>query len=295
VNTNLGTVSLANVTDGFFVGVDITRDGGPNAPQTLFNLTNVSNFYISDCNFVGGPAGGNSADIAFSFSSTWNSSGNIISSCHFEDMATVIQINGGNGTVALTTFGLHLGNVPLSTAIIDQSAVNSGNYLSFMVPSQGNTPAGIGNTKDHIWAGRSGNVLFQINNVPTAVNFLRHQPAAATNPPTLCFDGSDGVVNGTIQTKGGNLFINAAGGTTGSGNLLSLLNTPGATNWVVIENATSGNVSVITTNIGGLGISPLGALRLSPGGGVFMTGLPTSKPASGSGQVWNNNGVLSVA
>ena len=295
VNTNLGTVLLANVTDGFFAGLDITRDGGPNTSQTFFGLTNVSNFHVSGCNFVGGPTGGNSADVAFSFSSTSDSSNNIIDGCHFEDMATVIRINGSNGTVGLTTYGLNLSNVPLATAIIDQSDANSGNYLSFTTPSQPGVPAGWGNSKDHVFSNPGGSVLFRITNVPNASNFIRHQAATSSNPPTVCFDGADGTVNGVLQTKGGNLFINAAGGTSGSGNMASLLNTPGATNWPVLQNATTGNLSLISTNAGGLGVQPKGALWLSPATGLFAPGLPTVKPASGSSQIWNNNGVLSIA
>ncbi len=294
LNTNLGTVKLANVADGFFFGLDITRDGGPTGSQTFFNLTNVSNFHVSGCNFVGGPVGSAGADVAFSFSSTYNSSSNIIEGCHFENMATVIQINGANGTVGLTTYGLHLGNVPLATAIVDNSAVNSGNYLSFMTPSTATTPAGLGSSKDHVFSNQNGATLFQINNVSGTANFIRHQPATTSNPPTMCFDGSDNTVSGVIQTKGGSLFINAAGG-GGGGNMLSLVNTPGAVNWVIMQNATSANLSLIGTNTGGLGLQPKGALVLSPSGGLFMPGLPTSKPASGSGQVWNNAGVISLA
>ena len=295
VNTNLGTVVLQQVTDGFFVGLDITRDLGPNASQTFFDLTDVSNFFVSDCNFVGGPTGGSGLDVAFNFKSVVNSSGNNVSNCHFENMTTVIKITGGNGTVGLTTAGLHLGNVPLATAIIDQSATTSGNYVSFISPSQGNVAAGVGNSKDHVWYGGNGNTLFQINNVASSVNFLRHQPATTSGAPALCFDGSDGQVNGVIQTKGGSLIINAAGGSGGSGNIVSLINVHGATNWPVLQNATSGNLSTLTTNTGGLLISPPGPLRLAPSGGVFISGLPTSKPSAGSGQVWNNNGVLSIA
>ena len=295
VNTSLGMVQLANVTDGFFAGIDITRDTGPNTSQTFFALTNVSNFHVSGCNFVGGPTGGTPADVAFAFTSTVNSSSNIIEGCHFEDMATVIQINGANGTVGLTTYGLHLGNVPLATAIVDATPANSGDFLSFITPSQPNTPAGWGNSKDHVFSNQGGSTLFRITNVAGAANYLRSQPATASNPPTLCFDGSDGTVNGVIQTKGGNLFINASGGATNSGNLASLMNTPGATNWPVLQNATSGNLSLIGTNAGGLGIQPKGALWLSPSGGLFAPSLPTVKPAAGSGQVWNNNGVLSIA
>ncbi len=295
VNTNLGTVVLQQVTDGFFVGLDITRDQGPNASQIFFDLTDVSNFIVSDCNFVGGPSGGSGLDVAFNFKSVVDSSGVIISDCVFSNMTTVIKINGGNGTVGLITHGLQIGNVPLATAIIDQSIVSSGNYLSFIAPPQGARAAGLGNSKDHVWNGTTGSVLFQVNNVASAANFLRHLPAVAANAPALCFDGSDSQVNGVIQTKGGNLFINAAGGTGGSGNILSLLNISGATNWPVLVNATSGNSSVMTTNAGGLTISPVGALRLAPSAGVFMSGLPTTKPGVGSGQVWNNNGVLSIA
>ena len=295
VNTSLGMVQLANVTDGFFAGIDITRDTGPNTSQTFFSLTNVSNFHVSGCNFVGGPNGGTPADVAFSFTSTANSSSNIIDGCHFEDMATVIQINGTNGTVGLTTYGLHLGNVPLATAIIDSTPANAGNFLSFVTPSQPGTPAGWGNSKDHVFSNQGGTTLFRITNIANAANYLRPQAATSTNPPTLCFDGSDGTVNGVIQTKGGNLFINASGGTSGSGNIASMMNTPGAVNWPVLQNATAGNLSLIETNAGGLGIQPKGALWLSPSSGLFAPGLPTAKPASGSGQVWNNNGVLSIA
>ncbi len=295
VNTSLGMVALANVTDGFFAAIDITRDTGPNTAQTFFSLTNVSNFHVSGCNFVGGPTGGSPNDIAFSFTSTANSSSNIIEGCHFEDMATVLQINGANGTVGLTTYGLHLGNVPLATAIVDATPANAGDYISFITPSQPSVPAGWGSTKDHVFSNQGGTTLFRITNVTNAANFLRPLAATATNPPTLCFDGSDGTVNGVIQTKGGNLFVNAAGGTSGSGNMVSLMNTPGATNWPVIQNAVTGNLSLIATNAGGLGIQPKGALWLSPSSGLFAPGLPTTKPAAGSNQIWNNNGVLSIA
>ena len=295
VNTNLGTVQLANVTDGFFANLDITRDGGPNTAQILFNFTNVSNFHVTGCNFVGGPSGGDSQDIAFQFKSTSNSSSNIIDGCHFEDMATVIQVLGPNGTVGLTTFGLHIGNVPITTAVIDQTAQEVSNYIAVMTPSQTGVPAGIGCTKDHVFCSSNGAVLFRINNLPGAANFIRHQPAIATNPPAVCFDGSDTVVNGVIQTKGGSLFISASGGTNGSGNLASFINTPGASNWIVLQNATAGSVSSLGTNAGSLSVQPKGALWLSPTGGLFMPGLPTTRPPSGSGQVWNNGGALSIA
>jgi hypothetical protein len=295
VNTNLGTVQAANVTDGFFVGMDITRDSGPNTAQTFFNLTNCSNFHIMGCNFVGGPTGGSGQDIAFGFQSTWNSSGNVIGLCHFENMATVIKITGSNGTVGLTTYGLNLGNVPISTAVIDNTPQENANFVSFVTPAATGVPAGIANTHDHVFTNSTGNILFRINSTPSAANFIRHQPATTTNPPTLCFDGSDTTVGGVIQTKGGSFYVNAAGGSGGSGNLLSLLNTPNAANWVVVQNATAGNLSLLKTNAGGLGIEPAGALWLAPSGGLFAPGLPTTKPAAGSNQIWNNGGVLSIA
>jgi hypothetical protein len=295
VNTNLGTVLLNNVTGGFFDGLDISRDAGPNTPQIFFNLTNVSKFHVSHCNFVGGPSGGSPQDIAFSFSSTWDSSDNIIESCHFEDMATAIQINGGNGTVGLQAIGLNLSNVSLSTALIDESTNNSGNVIRFLSPAVGNAPSGVGNTKDYVFAGQSGQLLFYVNNVANATNYIRNQPAATATSPTLCFDGSDQQVNGVIQTKGGNLYIDAAGGTSGTGNLVSFLNVANATNWVVMQNAVGSNFSTISTNSGGLSLQPKGALSLSPTSGIFLYGLPTTKPATGSSQVWNNNGVLSIA
>jgi hypothetical protein len=156
-------------------------------------------------------------------------------------------------------------------------------------------PAGIGNTKDHIFGAYDGSTLFRINNIGAATNYVRHQAATHSNPPTIAFDGSDGTVNGVIQTKGGALFINASGGTSNSGNLLSLQNIAGSVNWPVLQNATSGNLSQLSTNAGGLGIQPNGALWLSPSNGLFAAGLPTTKPAVGSKQLWNNGGVVSIA
>ena len=290
VNTNLGTFQISNVTDGFIANLDITRDGGPNTGQVFLDFTNIANFHVTGCNFVGGSA----QDVAIQFKSTFNSSSNIVGSCHFENMATVISVVGANGTVALTTYALHIGNVPVATAFIDQTSQEASNYLSFVSPSQAGIPAGIGNTKDHVWSNATGSTLFRINNVVSAANFLRHQPATSTNPPTLCFDGTDTSVGGVIQTKGGGLSVTATGA-AGNGTLVNLLNVAAATNWIVMQNATAGNLSLLSTNAGGLGVQPKGALWLSPGGGLFAPGLPTTKPAVGSGQVWNNGGVLNIA
>jgi len=295
VNTNLGTVQAASVGGGYFIGLDITRDGGPNTAQSFFSLTNVSNFFVIGCNFVGGPSNGNRQDIAFNFISTFNSSNNTIGGCQFQDMATIIQINGSNGTVGLTTFALNPNNVPLQTAIIDNSGPTVGNYLTFQVPSTSTAPAGLANSKDHIFSAIDGSTLLRINNISGASNYVRHQAASSSNPPTIAFDGTDGTINGVIQTKGGDLFINATGGTSNSGNILSLLNIPGSVNWPTVQNATSGNLSQISTNAGGLGLEPKGALWLSPTNGLFAAGLPTIKPPTGSSQLWNNGGVVSIA
>jgi hypothetical protein len=295
VNTNLGTVAATNSSIGLFFGLDITRNGGPNVSQTLFNLVNVSSYWIIGCNFIGGPSGGNNQDIAIEFVSTFNSSNNTIGACQFGNMATVLKIGTGNATVGLTTFALNAGNIPVSTAFIDNSAANVNNFINFQSLATSTAPAGIANTKDHVFAAADGSTVFQISSVLAAANHIRHQPATHSNPPTIIFEGTDGTINGVIQTKGGNLFINAAGGSSGSGNLVSLLNMPGATNWPELQNATSGNLSLLTTNAGGLGVQPKGALWLSPSNGLFAPGLPTVKPAAGSTQLWNNNGVVSIA
>jgi hypothetical protein len=295
VNTNLGTVLASAVGGGYFLGVDITRDGGPSTAQSFFHLTDVSNLFVVGCNFVGGPSGANRQDIAFNFNSTFNSSNCTVGGCQFQDMATAILINNGNGTVALTTFGLNIGNVPMATAVIDNSASNVGNYIAFQAPSTAAAPAGIACTKDHVFAADDGTTTFRINNIGEAANYIRHQAASASNPPTIAFDGTDGTINGVIQTKGGDLFVNASGGAGNSGNIVSFLNIAGAANWLTLQNATSGNLSLISTNAGGLGLQPNGALWLSPASGLFANGLPTVKPVSGSKQVWNNNGVISIA
>jgi hypothetical protein len=292
LNTNLGTVLLNNVTIGFFANLDISRDGGPSTAQTFFNLTNVSKIHVANCNFVGG--GSSSADIGFSFSSTWNSSDNIIEACHFEDMATAIQINGANGTVGLQAYGLNLSNLSLATAIVDQSSDSAANCISFHSPAQNTVPSGIAGNKDFVWTNASGQVVSYVNNIASAANYVRCQPATAGNPSSLCFDGTDSIVNGVIQTKGGNLYL-LANGVANNGNLASFTNTAGSTNWIVFGNAAGGNPSFITTNTSGLIINPRGALTLAPSGGVFMPGLPTIRPPAGSGQVWNNNGILSIA
>lgn len=294
-NTGLGIVSGNNITIGSFVGMDLTRDFGSNVASSFFNLMNCSNFRIIGCNFVGGSTNGIRQDVAINFSSTWNSSDNIVGACHFENFATIIKINGSNGTVGLMTFGLQFSNVLLTTAFIDNSVSAVGNLVHFRTPATGLAPAGIGCTKDHVFSSATGNVLFQVANINNAANYIRHQPATSSNPPIIAFDGSDGTVNGVLQTKGGNLYINAAGGSTGSGNLLSLLNMNGATNWVQIQNSTGNNLCLINTNNSGLALSPHGPLWLSPGAGLFVSGIPLSRPTVGSGQIWNNNGILSVA
>jgi hypothetical protein len=261
----------------------------------MFDLTNVSSYWITGCNFIGGPSGGNKQDVAISYTSTFNSSNNLVSACQFGNLATIVKIGNQNATVGSTVFGISPGNVPLSTAFIDNSNASVGNYVSFICPPTATEPAGIAATKDHVFAAIDGTTLFVVNSVPAAANFIRHRAATHSNPPTISFDGGDGTVNGVIQTKGGDLFINASGGTGGSGNLLSLLNSSGAVNWPILQNATSGNLSLFTTNAGGLGIQPKGALWLSPTNGLFAQGLPTVKPTSGSGQIWNNDGVLSIA
>jgi hypothetical protein len=295
VNTNLGTVQASAVGIGFFTGLDITRDGGPNTAQSLFKLTNVSSFFVVGCNFLGGPSGGNNQDIAFNFTSTFNSSGNVIGGCTFQNMATIINIGASNSTVGLTTFGLNPNNVPISTAFIDNSAASNGNMIVFQSPATSTAPSGIANTKDHLFTAADGSPLLRISAVVGARNYIRSQAATSGSPPTIIFDGTDNAVNGVIQTKGGSFFISAAGGSSNSGNLVGLLNVSGASNWVEIQNATAGNLSQITTNSGGISLQPKGALWLSPSTGLFLTGLPTTKPTSGSGQVWNNGGVLSIA
>jgi len=295
VNTNLGTVQLTNATIGLFFGLDITRNGGPNISQTLFNLTNVSSYWIVGCNFLGGPSGGNNQDVAIEFVSTFNSSNNTIGACQFGNLATVLKIGDGNATVGLTTFALSAGGVPASTAFIDNSAANVNNFINFQSLATSTAPAGIANTKDHVFAAADGSTLFQISSVLSAANHIRHQAATHSNSPTIIFEGTDSTINGVIQTKGGNLFVNASGGSSGSGNLVSLLNVPGAVNWPELQNATSGNLSLLTTNAGGLEVQPKGPLWLSPSNGLFAPGLPTTKPATGSAELWNNNGVVSIA
>ena len=295
LNCNLGTVQASNVGGAYFVGLDITRDGGPNSAQIMFDLTNCSSFYVMACNFIGGPSGGSNQDIAFRFQSTFDSSGNVIGGSAFQDMATILDIGSVNATVGLTTFALNPGNVPLTTVVIDNSAATSGNLVNFQSPATATAPAGIANTKDHLFTASDGSPLFRVNAVTAAKNYIRTQAATSGNPPTIIFDGTDGTINGVIQTKGGSFFINAAGGTSNSGNLISLMNISGANSWIVMQNATTGNLSQITTNSGGIGIQPKGALWLSPSNGLFAPGLPTSKPQAGSNQIWNNGGVLNIA
>lgn len=293
VNINLGVLNISNVAGGFFVGIDVSRDGGPATAQTLFNFTDVSDFFLLGINILGG--GANIPDTGISFTSTYNSSNVTMLGCYFANMTTAININNVNGTVSLTTGALSFSNVPAATAVQDNSLPSVGNFINFVTPATQSQPAGIANTKDHLWTNPAGEQLFRINNVAVAANYIRHQPATSGNPPTLCFDGNDGQVNGTIQTKGGNLYLNAAGGSSGSGNLLSLLNQPGATSCIQIQNATSGNLCIINTNTGGMSVQPAGALWLSPQGGIYAPNLPTTRPAAGSHQLWNNNGVVSIA
>jgi len=56
-----------------------------------------------------------------------------------------------------------------------------------------------------------------------------------------------------------------------------------------------GNLNLLETNTGGLSVQPKGSLWLAPTNGLFISGLPTTKPGVGSNQIWNNGGVLSIA
>jgi hypothetical protein len=295
ININLGIVQATNADGAYFVGMDFSRNGGPNISQTLFQLTNVSNYLIVGCGFNGGPSGGSNQDVAFGFTSTYNSSGNTVSACNFQNMATVFKINGVNGTVGLTTNAIDIGNIPIATAVIDNSSVASSNLVTFLAPATSTSPVGFANTKDHLLTASDGSALFRVSAVPQAANHVHLQAATAGNPPVVLFEGTDATINATVQTKGGNFYFSAAGGSSGSGNLVNLLNVAGSTAWVQIQNATSGNLCEINTNQGGLGLQPRGALWLSPANGLFIPSLPTSKPTAGSGQIWNNAGVLSIA
>lgn len=293
VNTSVGTVNASAVGGGFFVGLDLSRDTGPTTPQSFFYLTDVSNFSVVGCSFNGGPS--NNQDIGFNFNSTFNSSHCTVAGCQFGNMATAILINNGNGTVALTAFGLNVGSIPLSTAFIDNSSASVDNLITFQVPANSTTPAATASTKDHVFAAADGTPIFRLSNTLASANYITLSAATTSNPPTMGFGGSDGTVNGVLQTKGGNLFINASGGSSNSGNIISLMNVPGASCWPIVQNATAGNLSLLATNAGGLSIQPQGQLWLSPEGGIFCANLPTSKPTSGSKQIWNNNGNLSIA
>jgi hypothetical protein len=290
-NTNLGTLQLANVSGARVIGMEFSRDGGPSSAVTLFDLTSCSNFHVLGCSFLGGPSGGGSLDTAFGLKSTWNSSGNVIGGCHFENVATVVAVSGVNGTVQMSTFGLNLENVPMATAFIDNTPPQMGNQIRFAAPATAGLPAGIGSTQDHVFSGGQGQVLFRVANVAAAVNFVRHQPGVTGSAASICFDGSDSTVSGVLQTKGGNLDVTNGG----SGKILSLVNVAAATSWVQVQNGTAGVPSVVSTNAGDLKLAPKAALWLSPGTALFATGLPTQKPATGSGQIWNNGGVLSIA
>ena len=295
LNTNLGCLKLANVSIGLIAGCDITRDGGPTTAQTAMDFTDVSYFAVQGCNFLGGAVSQGAPDTGFSFKSTWNSSSNSVSACHFENMTTAIAVVGPNGTVGLATFGITLANIPAATAILDGSVLQSSNFLTFIAPGTGSAPAGVAKTQDHLWTNVSGQPLFRVSTAGTAANFLRVQPAASGAGPALSFEGTDAAVAGTITTKGGNLTLSAGGANSGSGNLLGLVNVPGSTGYVTIQNATGSNACTLSTNAGGLAVQPRGTLTCATAAGIFMPGLPTSKPAPGSNQLWNNSGVLSIA
>ncbi|MEJ0047602.1 MAG: hypothetical protein WDN04_16840 [Rhodospirillales bacterium] len=179
-------MKLTNASIGFFF---ITRNGGPNVSQTFFDLTNVSSYWIVGCNFIGGPSGGSNQDIGIAFGSTFNSSDNMIGACQFGNMATVLKLGTSNATVGLTTFAIDAGNVPISTAFIDNSLPSVNNLLTFKTPSTASAPAGVGNTKDHVFAAADGSTLFQISSVLAATNHIKHQAATHSSSPTIIFEG----------------------------------------------------------------------------------------------------------
>jgi hypothetical protein len=293
LNTALGHMKVNMLVDGFVAGCDITRDTGPSTPQVLFDFTDVSRFHFGPCDWSGGPG---TSDVAIQFQASINSSGCSLLGGRFENMATCIAIVGASGTVGGCFTDFNIGNVPTATAIIDGSLSSNGNLMRFRTPATLQHPAGIGSVKDHLLTGPDGSPLFRVQSINGAANFWKVLPVTAGNPPVLLATGTDGTVNATIQTTGGNLYLSAAGDGV-SGGLASFISVTSGSSKVTFTNAAPGNLVQIGTNADGITMNPVGSLYLSPQNGkIFVIGtLPTTRPTPGSNQLWNNGGVLSIA
>jgi hypothetical protein len=267
INVAQGVVQASFLTLGLMVGCDISRDTGAATPAVLFDFTDVSVFKWTTCNIVGGPGG---ADIAIRLQASFNSSGCSARDLICQNMATALQIVGSNGTVAGQFLDFQLTGVPAATAFLDGSAGSNGNRITMRTPASGSTLAvsGLGSVQPHLFTAADGSPIFALIGTAGAVNYGVFFGATTGNPPILQFRGADTHVNGTIQTKGGSLYLSAAGDQV-SGNLAQFLNVIGSCNSFTFQNATTTNVPQIEFT-GSDGVVH-GAVQ-TQGGTLFISG-----------------------
>jgi hypothetical protein len=182
-------------------------------------------------------------------------------------MATALSIVGANGTVASTFTDNDTSQLSPTTAIIDGSGINSGNRIWVRGTSSANNASGIASARNFVFQGSDNSVVGMIQSINNAANYIYLQAVTATNPPILNFTGSDGTVNGTIQTKGGSLFISGAGNGTGA-NMFTFLNVAYAVNHLQSTPSATGNVVLLSFT--GTDTIVNGAIQ-SKGGTIYLT------------------------
>ncbi|MEJ0049175.1 MAG: hypothetical protein WDN04_25975 [Rhodospirillales bacterium] len=296
LNCNIGHLVAQGVLGGFVTASGIARlPQGPDSAQILFDLIDISDFHITDCDWTGGP-GNQDVAIRFQLGVLANGSNNSMHGGRFANMATALEIVGTDGTAGSVFDGFALSNVPLATAIIDGSNAGSGNLIYFVTPADPQLPSGLASNKDFRWAGADNCTLLRLRSIEGGANFWQVEAAAAGAGPILHAAGSDAQVAGTIQTTGGNLYLSAAGDGV-SGGLAAFANVTGAVAWPIFQNATAGNPAILGTNTQGLSINPVQQLYL--GGSALYSpiiGSTTTNPGSGAiNKVWSNGGAVSIA
>jgi hypothetical protein len=167
---------------------------------------------------------------------------------------------------------------------------NDGNHVSWLTQSGFTAHAG----PRVVTAGGQGQALFAVDSVPDAVNHLAVTPVTRGNPPVLRFTGSDGTVNGTIETKGGNLYLTAHGDGR-SGVLASFSNRPDSRNYLSVSNAAERDAVQVEAASSVEGATPNLIIGAGKGGFLMLANLPTERAGLPRGALWNDRGVLSVA
>jgi hypothetical protein len=292
VNTYQGGVKAQLLQLGFINATHFSYYPAATASSSyvVFDYTDCVDTTHTGVVAIGNTAVATAIGVRLSYGSL-NCSGNAFTCCHFEQFATpaLFGVNVFQNIIDFCTCLNPSGSTNALSSAWQDSSGNATNYISWLTST-----GSVGYSSPQIVkAASDGKPLLVLDNIKSSANYVQITPATTGNPPTLRFKGTDGTVNATIQSQGGNMYLTASGDGT-SGNMLSLYNSSGSKNNLAVHNATAGNGVIITTESSD-GETPSLTIGAVAGGALYLTNLPKTNPGAGTGKVWNNNGVVSIA